>query len=155
MKVIFSGLRASTLTFTACLLVIGCLSSLACQVKNSDRFVLSGEATYDGKPIPSGVLIFTPDTGRGNKGPQGKARIKDGKFSTENNGRGVVGGPHRVELRAFDGVPYQGREMEVEEGRPLFGSLMTEVDLPEDSAMLEAVVETQGDKPQFLLTVSR
>lgn len=71
------------------------------------------------------------------------------------SGRNVVGGPHRVELRAFDGVPYQGREMEVEKGRPLFGSLMTEVDLPEDSAMLEAVVETQGDKPQFLLTVSR
>lgn len=66
---------------------------------------------------------------------------------TTYSGRKVVGGPHRVELRAFDGVPYQGGEMEVEEGRPLFGSLMTEVDLPEDSAMLEAVVETQGDKP--------
>lgn len=74
---------------------------------------------------------------------------------TPYSGRNFVGGPHRVELRAFDGVPYQGREMEVEEGRPLFGSLMAEVDLPEDSAMLEAVVETQGDKPQFLLTVSR
>ncbi|WP_144973120.1 hypothetical protein [Bremerella volcania] len=115
--------------------------------------MLSGEATYDGKPIPSGELIFTPDTGRGNKGPQGKARIRDGKFSTENDGRGVVGGPHRVELRAFDGIPYEGREMQVEEGKPLFGSLVTEIDLPEESAKLDAVVETEGSKPQFVLTV--
>ena len=136
------------------LLVIACLMSLGCQSKTSDRFVLSGDATYDGKPIPSGELIFTPDIGRGNKGPQGKARIRDGKFSTENNGRGVVGGPHRVELRAFDGVPYEGREMEIEEGRPLFGSLMADIDLPAESTKLEAVVETEGDKPQFVLTLS-
>ncbi|PQO25805.1 hypothetical protein C5Y96_23650 [Blastopirellula marina] len=155
MKTTISGLRTDTLAFTACLLLIGCLTSLGCQAKSSDRFVLSGEATYDGKPIPSGELIFTPDTGRGNKGPQGKARIVDGKFSTENNGRGVVGGPHRVELRAYDGVPYDGREMKVEEGKPLFGSLMAEIDLPADSAILDAVVETEGKKPQFVLTVSQ
>ncbi|QDU75611.1 hypothetical protein Pan97_26450 [Bremerella volcania] len=153
MNALFSGLRASLVALAVCLLTIGCLSSFACQAKSPDRFVLSGEATYDGKPIPSGELIFTPDTGRGNKGPQGKARIRDGKFSTENDGRGVVGGPHRVELRAFDGIPYEGREMQVEEGKPLFGSLVTEIDLPEESAKLDAVVETEGSKPQFVLTV--
>lgn len=149
------GQHAGRPALVASLLIIGCLSLLGCQGKSSDRFVLSGEATYDGKPIPSGKLIFTPDTGRGNKGPQGKARIVAGKFSTENNGRGVVGGPHRVEIRAFDGVPYDGREMKVEEGKPLFGSLVAEIDLPADSAILEAVVETDGNKPQFVLTVSQ
>ncbi|MBA2115255.1 hypothetical protein [Bremerella alba] len=155
MNAIFSGLPANKLAYLICLLVMGCLSSLACQTETSDRFVLSGDATYDGKPIPTGELIFTPDTGRGNKGPQGKARIQDGKFSTENNGRGVVGGPHRVELRAFDGIEYEGREMKIEEGRPLFGSLMAEIDLPEKSANLKAVVVTEGNKPQLVLTVSQ
>lgn len=148
-------LRTSVSAFFTCLLAVGCLSSLGCQAKTSDRFVLSGEATYDGKPIPSGELIFTPDTGRGNKGPQGKARIRNGKFSTEDNGRGVVGGPHRVELRAFDGVPYEGREMQVEEGKPLFGSLMADIELPEESSELVATVETDGKQPQFVLTISQ
>ncbi|MEW4564543.1 hypothetical protein AB1K70_18525 [Bremerella sp. JC770] len=148
-------LRPGSLTLATCLLALGCLSSIGCQTKTSDHFVLSGEATYDGKPIPSGELIFTPDTGQGNKGPQGKARIRDGKFSTENNGRGVVGGPHRVELRAFDGVPYEGREMTVEEGKPLFRSLTANIDLPAESATLDAVVTVEGNKPQFVLTIAQ
>ncbi|GAA4434562.1 hypothetical protein [Bremerella cremea] len=131
-----------------------CLAMLGgCTAEESDRFVITGNATYDGKPIPAGELVFTPDTSRGNKGPQGKAKIVDGKFTTRGDGRGVVGGPHRVELRAFDGVAFQDAEMTVEEGRPLFGSLKGDIDLPPDSAVIDAHVTTQGGKSQMKLSL--
>jgi len=60
------------------------------------RFDVSGNVTFDGKPVEYGSIIFTPDTTKQNSGPQGMAKIRDGKYDTSNEGRGVVGGPHHV-----------------------------------------------------------
>jgi hypothetical protein len=57
------------------------------------RFQISGEAFFDGKPIPYGDVLFTPDGAKGNSGPQGIAHIRDGKFSTaDKDGKGIAGG---------------------------------------------------------------
>ncbi|UUO07788.1 hypothetical protein M4951_05625 [Blastopirellula sp. J2-11] len=137
-----------------CLLLIGGIALPGCWSESSDQIVISGEATYDGKPIPVGELIFTPDTKQGNKGPQGRAKIKDGKFTTAGSGRDVVGGPYQVELKAFDGVAFEGRELVVEEGKPLFGSVRSQIDLPLKTATLKVEVTTQNNKPELALSVA-
>jgi hypothetical protein len=44
--------------------------------------------TYDGKPVPGGRILFTPD--RGNPGPASVAEITDGKYRTRSE-KGVIG----------------------------------------------------------------
>ena len=78
------------------------------------RYKLSGNAKYQGKPIPVGEVSLTPDTSQGNDGPGSVARIKDGKYETEPE-MGVVGGPYVVRITAFDGVAVG----ESTEGTPL------------------------------------
>src|SRR5438270_13738771 len=65
-----------------------------CAEKGPDRFRISGEVTFDGKPIPYGDILFTPDGAEGNSGPQGIAPIKDGRYdTTATSGQGIAGGP--------------------------------------------------------------
>ncbi|EAQ78319.1 hypothetical protein DSM3645_18321 [Blastopirellula marina DSM 3645] len=136
------------------LLLIGVIALSGCWSQPSDQIVISGEATYDGKPIPVGELIFTPDTKKGNKGPQGRAKIQQGKFTTAGSGRDIVGGPYQVELKAFDGVAFEGRELVVEEGKPLFGSVRSPIDLPLKTATLHVEVTTHQDNPRMTLSVA-
>jgi hypothetical protein len=84
---------------------------------------LSGTATFGGKPIPAGRIYFTPDTKKGNNGPQGFAEIKDGTFDTRDGGRGPVGGPTIVILAGNDGSFGNGQ------GLPLFDDYSQSVEL--------------------------
>jgi len=69
------------------------------------RYHLSGQITYKGKPVPSGYLIFEPDTSKGNSGGPGTCKIIEGKYDTRSeNGTGILGGPHLVRIRGFDAV---------------------------------------------------
>ncbi|WP_254510361.1 hypothetical protein [Anatilimnocola floriformis] len=79
--------------------VVALFASLAlfvtgCNQNNGPpRYKLSGEVTFAGQPIPNGQIIFTPDSSKGNSGPQGIATIKDGRYDTSApEGRGVGGG---------------------------------------------------------------
>lgn len=77
----------NTLLLTACLL--GCSRN-----DGPVRHHISGKVTYQGKPVPSGIIVFEPDHDAGNSGPQGSAEIEDGTFNTNSKtGRGIVGGP--------------------------------------------------------------
>lgn len=62
---------------------------------------VSGNVTFDGKPLPSGRIYFNPDYTKGPDGPQGYAEIKDGKFDTRNGGKGAFGGPTIVVIKAL------------------------------------------------------
>jgi hypothetical protein len=63
------------------------------------RYKLSGEVKFAGQPIPSGTIIFTPDSSQGNSGPQGIAIIKDGKYDTTlPEGKGIGGGPTIIHI---------------------------------------------------------
>ncbi|MEM7452996.1 MAG: hypothetical protein AAF456_01450 [Planctomycetota bacterium] len=101
---------------------------------------ISGTVTLNGEPIRNGKISFSPDTQQGNSGPMGVARIKDGKFDTTDiGGRGVVGGPHRVEIENLLPSPGDGEE-EIIEGapapsqNPIEGGHFEDWDIPTDAA---------------------
>lgn len=89
------------------------------------RFRVSGKVTFDGKPVPAGMVYFTPNTEKGNRGPAGSAPIRNGYYDT-NSGKGTVGGPHFISVDGFDGNSTVDRP----HGNPLFAPYSIEVDLP-------------------------
>jgi hypothetical protein len=56
----------------------------------------------NGEPVPYGEILFTPDGGKGNSGPQGIAMIQNGKYDTAGTrAPGVAGGPTVVLVTAL------------------------------------------------------
>ncbi|QDU31483.1 hypothetical protein ETAA8_66410 [Anatilimnocola aggregata] len=64
------------------------------------RFRSSGSVTIDGQPVSQGMVYFMPAAG--NEGPQGYATIQGGKYDTNRDGGGTVGGMHRIKIVAPD-----------------------------------------------------
>ena len=88
------------LLFAVC---VGCQS-------NEDRATLNlqGNVTFDGEPVPVGVIQFIPQSGAG---VQGFARIKNGRFNTSAaKGRGIEPGEHLVKVVGYDGIAYEDPE---------------------------------------------
>lgn len=66
------------------------------------RYRVSGKITFGGQPVPYGEVLFTPDSSKGNSGPQGIATIQDGKYDTAGSrAPGVAGGPTIVQVTAL------------------------------------------------------
>ena len=87
-----SILRFSVLLPLSLLVLSGC--------GGSQKTAVTGSVTYDGEPVAFGELIFVPESG-----PQGSATIRDGKYNTaEEDGQGIVPGPHRVLVTVY---PYE------------------------------------------------
>ncbi|MFO0938807.1 MAG: hypothetical protein U0798_20070 [Gemmataceae bacterium] len=75
------------------LTLVFCVGSLVgCSKSDNNRLRFSGTVKLDGKPIPYGEILITPDAKKKNSGPQGKAAIKDGVFDTKGS-LGVGNGP--------------------------------------------------------------
>ena len=98
-----------------------CLMSLvvaSCSNSEPNRLRVSGSATFDGKPIPFGQIVFTPDGAKRNSGPQGVAVIRAGKFDTAaEDGKGVAGGPTVISvtgLTAEGGKPLCDHELRID-----------------------------------------
>jgi hypothetical protein len=96
------------------------------------RYDVSGEVTFQGKPVPVGRIAFEPDTSQGNTGPAGFAEIHDGHYDTAETGKGPVGGPHTVVIDGFDGKPAPENQ-NVETGSPLFFGYRVPMDLPKET----------------------
>ncbi len=65
-----------------------------CAKPGPARFHIEGRVTYDGKPVPNGVIRFEADATQGNGGPVGYAAIKDGRYTTAEQGsKGSLKGP--------------------------------------------------------------
>lgn len=72
----------------------GCGSSSEVQ-----RYSLSGTVTYQGKPVPNGMISFEPtEAGLGG----GFAPIRNGKYSTDEDGRGHLSGVTKVKISGFE-----------------------------------------------------
>ena len=69
------------------------------------RYPVSGTVRYAGKPAAAGVVVFEPDAEAGNTGPQGRAEIRDGRFSTS-PGQGSVAGAVIARVFVSDGKPH-------------------------------------------------
>lgn len=93
------------------------------------RFSVSGTVTFDKQPVPKGFITFAPDDTAGNKGPGGGAEVINGKFQTA-PGKGVVGGPHIVQIIGYDGVPTKIEGEELKDGKPLFATYTTTITFP-------------------------
>jgi hypothetical protein len=68
-----------------------------------EGYDVSGNVTFDGKPLPAGKIYFSPDGAKGNSGATGYATITDGKYNTAAaDGRPVVGGAMTVRIDGWN-----------------------------------------------------
>ncbi len=115
--------------------------------KAPPRYDLSGTVTCDGKPVPTGYLIFTPDTTKGNSGPGSQADISNGRYQTA-PGQGTVGGPHVVAICGFDGKPIDlGEGRTNPQGTPLFLTYRVDIDFPKRAAVQDFAISAEGKRP--------
>src|SRR5688572_30585859 len=94
---------------------------MGCQ-KGEKLFRVSGTVTYDGKPVPKGLIHFDPTA----DGPQGFANIQDGKYDTGQQ-NGIKGGTYNIRVNGFNGVPGPDAPF----GQALFPEYRGAKDLPE------------------------
>lgn len=84
------------------------LAILGCSAEVS-TFPVEGMVTFKGKAIPKGEIYFDPDVSI--KGPQGRALISEGKFSTKDLNSGIVPGKYTIRIHGFDGKPREEAPM--------------------------------------------
>ena len=85
----------------------GLISLAGCGVK---RLPVSGTVTLDGQPLNGGILVFTPDTDKGNTAKIScTSPVREGQYELETNGitradsgEGVPPGWYKVTLRVLD-----------------------------------------------------
>ncbi|OWK39454.1 hypothetical protein [Fimbriiglobus ruber] len=111
------------------LAVAGCGDSMPANVVH-----VSGTVTVDGKPLPLGMIVFEPDPAKGNRGPQGHADIKGGRFDTKLSAKGVAVGPQIVRITGGDGV---NPEPFTPFGNQLFEQHVVRVDVAKNQPALE------------------
>jgi len=58
-------MRHGTIQFLICAIVT-CVAAGCTSDQGPKRYRVSGEITFDGKPVPHGEIVFTPDIGKGN-----------------------------------------------------------------------------------------
>ena len=101
------------------------VSAIGCgRTGPADLFEVKGRATFAGRPIPAGRIVFEPDQSRGADGMVSIADIRDGTYRTR-PGRGFGGGPCKATVYGSDGT------MPTEEhDTALFAPWTTTLDLP-------------------------
>lgn len=118
----------------ASLLIVLSLLTGCSDNSGPQRYEVSGSVTFDGKPVPKGFVTFSPDTEAGNSGPGGGAEIRDGVYRTA-DGKGVVGGPHRIRIIGFDGMARTESGEELADGASLFTPYETTIDFPDEDTV--------------------
>ncbi len=134
----------STRIYSSGMLVLGMLLIAGCGAeKSSDVYTVSGEITYDGKPLPKGNISFEPDASKSNQGPGATAEITDGKYEMM-PGKGISGGPYILVINGYDGVPVASGEGGMDpKGKVLFQSYRTTADLPREDTTHDLEVPKQ------------
>ena len=108
-----------------CLLLTVCLVGCDDAPAGPATFKVSGKVTFDGEPVPAGMVIFVKEKGN----VRVACAIEDGYYETQ-DGKGHLGGKYSVQIDAKDGV-----KTDVSfNGTPMWSSgWATEVDLSEAS----------------------
>ena len=124
-------------------LVVLAICLCGCAEAPSDgpsRYQISGEVLLNGKPVVAGTVQFEPDGAKGNKGPMAIAEIHEGHYET-NYGKGVVGGPQKIIVEAYDGNGEPGTSMM--QGRPIPGGpFRTHADIPKENGTFDISVQS-------------
>jgi hypothetical protein len=93
--------------FGECIIIFFLFVVIGCNPGGVKRYQVSGTVTFDGQPVAEGEIRFSPDSTKGNTGPQGYAAIENGKFKTLKE-TGVIVGPMYATVTAVD--PIKGEE---------------------------------------------
>ena len=124
------NLRPIVAATLAMLATIGCSS----REDGPQRYRISGDVMYDGKPLPAGKIFFSPDTEAGNSGPGGYADIVDGHYDTSSGrAKGVVPGAQDVRVEGFDGQPSLKNDFHPK-GNMLFPVFTDHIEVPESAS---------------------
>ena len=149
MPVVTSPVARRRAGIPAALLACGLLG---CGSDAPETYHVSGDVAFDGKPVPAGLIRFTPDSGKGNSGPAGYARIEDGRYDTRaEGGKGHVGGPMIVQIDGSSSQPGElpsdesGVETDVE---VLFSTWQTTADLPKEESTQDFEVPAEAGNVQ-------
>src|SRR5437667_5892243 len=96
-------LRLRVLLVQSAPLVLAIAALAGCTSESGPkRYRVSGTVRVGGEPVPYGEVLFTPDSGKGNSGPQGIAIIENGKYDTAaTRAPGVAGGATVVQVTAL------------------------------------------------------
>lgn len=93
------------------------------------RYRVSGTVSFNGSPVPAGMVYLNPDTTAGNDGPPGFAQIVAGRFDTAaKGGRHAIAGAHEVVIEGYEPPPADSTSEAG--GRRLFGNFRVKLDVP-------------------------
>lgn len=118
------------------------LAAIGCGESGPEVFPVSGTVSYDGNPIPAGLIYFDPDVTKGGTGQQGFAKIDQGKFDSTVEGLGIKGGPYVIRILGFDGKPAD----EAPFGQALFPEYTESRELPKSKSELAINVPKKKKK---------
>lgn len=133
----FSARGGDRTRFAWSLIVAG-LAASGCSKGETgpERYDVAGVVTFQGAPVPFGEIQFVPDAMKGNSGPAGYAAIINGRFNTAEQGRGTVGGPHKIVIQGSADPPTLDEESASSQG-PLFPQFHTTHELPREPATID------------------
>jgi hypothetical protein len=123
------GLRLAPWILAAC-----ALPSCGPTNDGPPRYILRGQVTFEGKPVPAGFITFSPSADRGNQGPGGGAPIVNGSYVTPRD-KGIVGGAYDVRIVGYDGKATVMEGEQLPDGSPLFRPFETTVDFPKEDSV--------------------
>jgi hypothetical protein len=112
----------SLLSFSA--MISACL--VGCGSGDS-RLPLTGTVTFNGQPLVFGEVVFRPE-----KGPEGSATIRDGKFDTAlESGQGITRGQNRLLVTGYESepIPIADETVNIETSPPLFINYEMQADI--------------------------
>lgn len=137
-----SGVFARSAVVALLALVTGC--------GGDSGFDLQGSVLWNGAPVPSGNITFSPDKRSGNSGPSAMAIIENGEFRLA-KGDVVVGGPYSFYVIGFDGqTQAMGEAVQVD--LKLFPDQSGVVDLPDSNAEMTIDVRTADNRGYEVIT---
>jgi len=119
-------LRRTSQVTLVLILIPFCLTGCGGDPVAPRRYDISGTVTFAGNPIPSGTISFNPHTGENGSG---FATITNGRYDTQNGGRGHLGGMHTVVVTGTDGQLIAPDNPDLGT-QPLFPSYEIALDLP-------------------------
>lgn len=127
-----------------------CVIAIGCGNESGNR--LSGNVTFDGRPVPAGKVYFNPDGAKGATGTSGFADIVDGKYDTSAaGGRGAPTGAVKIMVEGYEPAGAAGGSPDVTTKR-LFSGYETTADIAEGVATHDIAVplEAGKDPPKFI-----
>lgn len=119
---------------------LACLALVGCTSKPATLNAVAGKVLYKGTQLRDGVIVFSPDTSRGESGAIAYGKIKpDGTYTlTTGDAPGVAAGWYRVTIssEASNGAPYDPApiaRIPVKYRDPLLSQLQCEVKANRDN----------------------